>query len=561
VDGSGNSSSTTDSTFSTTACTTGGPVSDDFHSTTLNTSLWTFVNPCCGFLQMSGTDALLIVPGVTNHDPWVTGDGTVRLMQSTANVDFEVVAKFDSSVANLLPTNEDQEEGIIVEQDSNTFLRFDIHTGANLFSAAISNGVAVSGTVKNVSLSIGSGPFWMRITRAGDTWTQSWSVDGVSFNVGNVITFHMTASRLGPFGGNAGNPSSGTPAPSFTAAVDYFFNTASPISPTDGGMPAPPNQPVFNVWYGDNQTFGQNGIAQQWVNILGNVSAPSGIQSAFYTLNGGAQQFLRIGPNGGRLIDTGDFNVEIDHASLRAGANTVLISATDNQSHTTTHTVTVNWSYPGGVWKLPYSIDWSTVTNIQNVAQIVDGKWALQPDGSVRTMQTGDDRLIALGDVTWTDYQVTAEITLNSLDCNQYSLGVVVGWQGHTTDPNAPQPDQPRSGHPFFGYGSYATTGTNTAPNAELNIYANSPNYPETVLIQDNSGLKLALGVKYDMKFAVQRNANNTSEYYLKIWPATSTEPANWNLVVQADASTGSILLAAVQADISFGKITVVALP
>ena len=205
--------------------------------------------------------------------------------------------------------------------------------------------------------------------------------------------------------------------------MDYFFNRASPISPTDGGLPQPPNQPVFNVWYGDNQTFGQNGIPQQWVNILGNVSAPSGIASASYTLNGGAPQFLRVGPNGTRLADTGDFNVEIDHAILKPGANTVVITATDNLNNTTTHTVTVNWENTGQVWPLPYSIDWSTVTNISDVAQVVDGLWAIQPDGTLRTMQSGYDRIIAIGDETWTDYQVTAEMTFNSFDC--YDFGGV----------------------------------------------------------------------------------------------------------------------------------------
>ena len=74
------------------------------------------------------------------------------------------------------------------------------------------------------------------------------------------------------------NDPNNDPAPSFTAAVDYFFNTASPISPTDGGLPKPPNQPVFNVWYGDNQTFGQHGVAQQWVNILGMYLLPAALR-------------------------------------------------------------------------------------------------------------------------------------------------------------------------------------------------------------------------------------------------------------------------------------------
>ena len=239
----------------------------------------------------------------------------------------------------------------------------------------------------------------------------------------------------------------------------------------------PPNQPVFNIWYGDNQNFGKNGIPQQWVNILGNVSAPSGIASASYTLNGGAPQFLRVGPNGTRLADTGDFNVEIDHASLKPGANTVVITATDNLNNTTTHTVTVNWLNTGQVWPLPYSIDWSTATKISDVAQVVDGQWAIQPDGTVRTMQTGYDRTIAFGDETWTDYEITAEMTLNNADCFDFGTGVIVGWTGNTYAyvPPALNPDQPRSGHPFFGVGEYSTAG-GPPSNAALDIDANSPN-------------------------------------------------------------------------------------
>src|SRR4030095_1992687 len=153
-------------------------------------------------------------------------------------------------------------------------------------------------------------------------------------------------------------------------------------------------------------------------------------------------------------------------------------------------------------------------------------------------------------------------MTIHSFDCWQFGPGVRVGWSGHTTDPTQPQPDQPRTGHPFFGLGWYATTGWQTAPNAQLNIYANSPSFSEKVLIQDTTGFTPALGVKYMVKFAVKRNSGNASSHLsLKIWPASATEPSNWNLQANGDASTGSVLLASYRADVSFGKITVVSLP
>jgi hypothetical protein len=74
--------------------------------------------------------------------------------------------------------------------------------------------------------------------------------------------------------------------------------------------------------------------------------------------------------------------------------------------------------------------------------------------------------------------------------------------------------------------------------------------------------VKLVLGVKYVFKFAVQRNPNNTSSHFsLKVWPATATEPANWSLQADGDASTGSAMLVTFRSDVSFGKITVVPLP
>jgi hypothetical protein len=548
--GSSNSATTTDATFTTGAC--GGPVSDDFHGPTLN-PMWQFYAQCCGFVKMSGTDATLVVPSVTNHNIFDQNQG-VGLLQTVADVDFEVETKFDS-----IATQGDQEEGIFVQQDAQNFLWFGVYndgTTARLYAVATVGGTPTLVYNNPITITPGSTSFWMRVKRAGSSWTQSWSTDGSTYSVA-TLTQTLTVSGIGPAAGNHLDPSN-NPAPSFTANVDYFFNTASPITPTDAGIPAPPNKPLFNIWYGDNQTFGQNGIPQQWVNILGNVSAPSGIASASYTLNGGAPQVLRLGPsNGTRLVDTGDFNVEIDHADLSPGANTVVISATDNMSNTTTHTVTVNWSNTGQVWPLPYSIDWSTVTNIQSVAQIMDGQWAIQPDGTVRTEQVGYDRVIAIGDVTWTDYQVTTEVTINHADCTEYGVGILLGWQGATTDLTQPSPDQPRSGALYPAYGSYGTS-----PGNGLNIYSNTPSFPHQILVQDTTGLTLNIGVKYMFKFAVQRNSNNTTSHFsLKVWPSGTAEPAAWTIQADGDASTGSLLLLAYRADVSFGKVDVVALP
>ena len=506
---------------------------------------------------MDGTDAHLIVPSSTSHDVWTDGNQSVRLMQPISNLDFEVEVKFDSAV-----TQQYQEQGIIVEQDNKNFLRFGVFsdgTTARLFAASFDNGAPT--TRDNTPIS-GGAPIWMRVKRSGSKWTESWSIDGTNFSPGTPFTFSLNVSKVGPFATNAGNTQLHTPAPSFTALVDYFFNRASPISPTDAGEAPPPISPVIDIWYGDVQNFGQKGVPQQWVNILGTVSDPVGLSSLTYSVNGGSQQVLALGPKYPRSVDTGDFNAEIDRALMVAGTNTVTFTATDKQNRQTQRTVIVNYS-TGQSWPLPYSIDWATAPDIQSVAQVIDGKWKIQPDGTVRTMQTGWDRLITLGDInTWSNYEVTAEVTVNAFDCQKYGVGIVVGWRGHTTTDNGvSKPDQPRTGHPFPGLGWFSTLEHNVAPNGQFNIYANTYATPEMALAKDASGRKMTPGVKYMFKFRTVQNTLGGSHYSLKVWVASSPEPANWDLQADGMKTQGSIVLGAHRADVSFGKINVIPLP
>ncbi|MCD4729373.1 MAG: hypothetical protein K8R74_02150, partial [Bacteroidales bacterium] len=66
--------------------------------------------------------------------------------------------------------------------------------------------------------------------------------------------------------------------------------------------------PDIDVWYGDEQSFGQEGVPQRWVNILGNVSDADGVASLHYTLNGSSNVTLSIGTDGKRLQSEDDFN-------------------------------------------------------------------------------------------------------------------------------------------------------------------------------------------------------------------------------------------------------------
>ena len=134
--------------------------------------------------------------------------------------------------------------------------------------------------------------------------------------------------------------------------------------------------PDIDIWYGDEQSFGQEGVPQRWVNILGNVSDADGVNSLYYTLNNGSNVTLSIGSDGRRLQSSGDFNVDLDVKDLIDGTNTVIITAIDNLSNQTDHSVTVNYSSTN-VWSLPYDIDWQSKAEVNEVSQAVDGNWEI----------------------------------------------------------------------------------------------------------------------------------------------------------------------------------------
>ncbi len=406
------------------------PVSDDFHANNIDTTTWSFVDPLQDSTFSINGDRLNIqVSASQAHDVWSSGNFAPRIMQSITDTDFEVVAKFET-----LPSQQYQLQGIVVESDVSNFIRFDTYSdGTNLYAFAAVFIGGVPTTMANTSVSL-TAPVFLKINRSANTWTYSYSGDGANWTQTTTFDHPMTVTGVGPFAGNSGNN-----APAFSSLVDYFFNTASPISNEDGGLindttaPNIYNQinlpqdnqitinlstdepstatifygtttayelggistptaalqhsidiaallpettyqlkvqvedgsgniyesqnisittlaagnslgPTIDVWYGDNQSFGDLGTPQRWINILGNVSDPDGTQSLRYSLNGGPLEFLDIGPNFTRLHNAGDFNVEIDYTTLNNGANSVEIVATDFLNQTSTRTVAVNYN-------------------------------------------------------------------------------------------------------------------------------------------------------------------------------------------------------------------------
>lgn len=619
----------------------GGLVSDDF-SGGLDAGVWSVVDPLgdgvVGVSGQGGEDAVvsLSVPAGVSHDAW--GDNrSLRVVQGVGDVDFEVEVRFDS-----LPTEKYQTQGLLVEQDGDDWLRFDVHSagaGQRVFAASTVAGVSSSELLASVQV---DGSVWLRVSRVGDVWSLGWSGDGQAFSEVGSFEHALAVSAVGPFAANH------SPSPAFTAVVDYVFDTAAPIDPEDGvGQPAgdevapviqgvavavghsaatvswstdePASSavsfgptvayeggtvaagelvtahevvleglspgstyhfqvastdqagntavtddatfttttepvegaPVIDVWYGDEQEFGHRGRTQPWANILGNVTDPDGVASLTYTLNGGTPQPLSIGPDSRRLQFGGDFNVELAMADLQLGANTVEIAAVDGAGTTALRTVTVHRRQVEAP-ALPHIVDWSSSSAVTDLAQPVDGRWSATGDTLV-TDHMGYDRVVAIGDTSWTDYDVTVPVTVHGLGPDSGTpqsgaplVGLGLRWDGHTNLSG----EQPSRGfYPIGAYAWYRWYDNNKV--IELTGSGGTP--------VQRSKLTLEFDVTYMMRASVETLADGT-RYRYKMWRAGDPEP-DWQLEITTTEGnrSGSVALIAHHANVSFGAVQVAA--
>jgi uncharacterized repeat protein (TIGR02543 family) len=167
----------------------------------------------------------ITVPAGRAHDVWKSGNFAPRIMQAAADTNFEIEAKFESTVARRY-----QLQGLLALDDEANFVRVDFYSDGSSVRAFAAVFVDGDPTVKaNTRLSVSEGPLYLRLRRRGDVWTQSCSEDGLSWEPVATFSHPLTVTGVGVFAGNAGSS-----APEHRAVVDYFFNTAAPVSPEDG---------------------------------------------------------------------------------------------------------------------------------------------------------------------------------------------------------------------------------------------------------------------------------------------------------------------------------------
>ncbi len=124
---------------------------------------------------MTGTNATISVPSGTSHDSWTSGIKAARLLQAAPSGDFGVETKFNS-----VPSVKYQMQGIVVQEDDNTILRFEVfHDGTSpkVFAAFVDADNSTANILINITPSPAIAPSYLRVERAGNLWTLSYSFD------------------------------------------------------------------------------------------------------------------------------------------------------------------------------------------------------------------------------------------------------------------------------------------------------------------------------------------------------------------------------------------------
>ena len=314
----------------------------------------------------------------------------------------------------------------------------------------------------------------------------------------------------------------------------------------------------IDVWYGDRQHFGAPGEAQRWVNILGRV-ATDGLASLSFALNGGPAQPLALGPNGARLEQLGDFNVELDYQDLDPTAADDFVTIRADYQDGTQVTRQVRVAYQAGSrWPQNYTIDWGEVQDLQDAVQVVDGHWAFDATG-VRPAVVGYDRVLALGDATWDSYTVRLTITIHSWESEVLGQAIWLGmqWGGHTNDPIPGQ-------IPHAGY----VPGATFMLQEPVVVLRPSEFFEDRIPAnpQVGRGVDLRAGRTYNILVRNQRIAADRDltdgldrRYSIKIWEVGTPEPARF-LISQKmvdQEPQGAFYLNAHYVDVTFGDVTV----
>lgn len=316
----------------------------------------------------------------------------------------------------------------------------------------------------------------------------------------------------------------------------------------------------IDLWYGDEQHFGQLGNPQKWINVLGNISGEDSIARAFAVLNDKDTLQLTLGSDKHRLAKTGDFNVDFSRNLYQEGKNKLeIVAETLKDKASTVAVINVK---KNNIWPLPYSIKWNEVSNIQEVAEVMDGKWEITANGIYST-EPYYDRVFTIGDSTWKDYEISTTVTFHDFTIpekgpptyNVSHAALATRFHGHDQDTLQPN----RKWYPVGATAEFRLTAELDSCRWRIfdgeHLYVEQPkeNYRSIVLNQ-----------KYGMKHRIITLPNSDTKYQVKLWPFSENEPETWDFEGIEESpknlKNGAALLIAHNTTVTFGDVEVIPL-
>ncbi|MEM1136321.1 MAG: hypothetical protein AAGI07_10830 [Bacteroidota bacterium] len=315
----------------------------------------------------------------------------------------------------------------------------------------------------------------------------------------------------------------------------------------------------INIWYGDEQTFGQIGRAQDWINILGNVARNQEWEKVTYLLNANITGELTLGGDKHRLANKGDFNIEISWEDVNEGKNELLITAIPQKGKTVTKEVTINVE-KGNLWPLPYHVDFSTVSSLQEVVQVVDGKWEITPEG-VKTVEPYYDRVLTIGDTNWTNYEANITFTINGFTppekgpptFNVTHFGVAFRWRGHAPDRLQPN----RKWFPLGAQGEFLLKNNLDSCTWRI-LFDGGKGAPPAKYTQNRNAI--SLDKKMRIRAQVSTLPNGDTQYRFKQWMLGQPEPFRWDVEGveegKRDFPSGALCLVPHNSDVTIHEVT-----
>jgi hypothetical protein len=314
----------------------------------------------------------------------------------------------------------------------------------------------------------------------------------------------------------------------------------------------------ISIWYGTVQHCCGSRNPQRWYNVLGRVHRAGEVSALTARLNDGEPWAVSVGPDRRRLVALGDFNVELDVDGLAVGSNKLTVTAEFSdgaRSEVDVEIVRERGEEPPG----KIAIDWARDGIPNRFAQVVDGRWEVN-GRYVTTRELGYDRLIAIGDVGWRDYEVLVPVVVHGMEARAYTwpsvhtgVGVVMRWKGHSNW----GADEHASGQPRFGPGPYGAIGWwTTWPDEQEHL-----NFFDVDLRPTNvTPRSLRLNVPYMFRLRVESDSAGRSVFSMRVWEEDDTEPDAWDVTMSSALNTlgyGSLLLGAHETVASFGPVSI----